>query len=187
MVANQKTAPLRESTRIVIRRLAVADREEFVRLARSSREFLRPWVYLSDTLEKFDRYLRQLDETSSECILICARGSGRIVGMVSISDIIRGSQQRASIGYNAFTESARQGYIYEGLMLVLKFAFEDLGLHRIEADIQPENVASLELAKKIGFHLEGYSPGFSYINGAWRDHERWAISDDMTTAPRSFA
>ena len=182
MVTNQKTLFLRESANVIIRRLAAADREEFVALVESSAEFLHPWVYLPDSFDKFDAYLRRFDGASAECILICARGTGHIVGAVAIGDIIRGSYQRATVGYNAFIDSARQGHMSEGIRLVFEFAFEELGLHRLEADIQPGNLPSLNFAEKAGFRHEGYSPGFMYINGAWKDHERWAINSAMIDA-----
>jgi ribosomal-protein-alanine N-acetyltransferase len=59
---------------------------------------------------------------------------------------------------------------------VLELAFDVLGLHRVEANIQPANAASIALAKRCGFRMEGFSPEFLYIAGAWRDHERWAIT-----------
>jgi [ribosomal protein S5]-alanine N-acetyltransferase len=163
----------------IIRKLAVADRGEFVTLVESSAEFLHPWVYLPDNFDKFDSYLRRFDGTSAQCIVVCARDSGKIVGAVSISEIIQGPYKRATVGYNAFKESVRQGYMSAGFELVFKYAFEKLGLHRLEADIQPGNAPSLRFAKKIGFRREGYSPGFVCIKGIWKDHERWAINSDM--------
>ena len=63
----------------------------------------------------------------------------------------------------------------EGLGVVLERAFTDLGLHRVEANIQPGNIASLALVRRCGFEREGFSPGYLKIGGRWRDHERWAI------------
>jgi len=63
----------------------------------------------------------------------------------------------------------------EALQLVLRYAFRDLGLHRLEANIQPGNVASVALVQRAGFSLEGYSRRYLKIGGQWRDHERWAI------------
>ncbi len=63
----------------------------------------------------------------------------------------------------------------EGIGLVLRHAFGTLGLHRLEANIQPDNARSLTLVEEAGFRLEGYSPRYLKINGRWRDHERWAI------------
>ncbi|MFG2526168.1 GNAT family N-acetyltransferase [Streptomyces sp. NPDC048527] len=67
----------------------------------------------------------------------------------------------------------------EGLDLVIRFAFADLGLHRLEANIQPANTASLKLVARLGFRREGHSPSFQLIDGVWQDHERWAITSDM--------
>jgi ribosomal-protein-alanine N-acetyltransferase len=66
----------------------------------------------------------------------------------------------------------------EGVRLAVRHGFEQLGLHRLEADIQPENAASLRLARRAGLRREGFSPGLIKIAGQWRDHERWAIVSD---------
>jgi len=71
----------------------------------------------------------------------------------------------------------------EGLGLVLRYAFQQLRLHRLEASIQPDNQASLRLVQRHGFRREGYSPDMLFIDGAWRDHERWAITREMTDIP----
>lgn len=167
------------STRVTLRRLTIEDREEFIELVKASSELLSPWVYLPATTAKFDEYFKRFDGKTAVCTLICERESDLIAGTVSISEITRGPYQRATVGYNAFIPRARQGYMSEGFPLVFRFAFDDLGLHRLEADIQPGNEPSLKFARKVGFCREGYSPGFVYIKGTWRDHERWAINRDM--------
>lgn len=63
----------------------------------------------------------------------------------------------------------------EGLALALDHAFGPLRLHRLEANIQPANEASRRLVERLGFRLEGSSPGYLKIRGRWREHERWAI------------
>jgi [ribosomal protein S5]-alanine N-acetyltransferase len=70
----------------------------------------------------------------------------------------------------------------EGLRLTLKYAFKVLKLHRVEANIQPGNVASIKLVRRCGFKREGFSPKYLKIGGRWRDHERWAIRTDNWSA-----
>lgn len=179
VATKREKAILYESTRLILRRLTAEDREEFTELALVSVELHRPWIYVPTTPREFDQYLQRFDRVVAESTLICIRESEVIAGFVSISEIIRGPYQRATVGYGAFAPSARKGYMSEGFSLVFRFAFNDLRLHRLEADIQPGNKASSRLAQRVGFRYEGYSPGFVFINGHWRDHERWAINSDM--------
>ena len=66
--------------------------------------------------------------------------------------------------------------MFEGVCLAIVYAFNDLNLHRLEANIQPENQASINLVQRLGFEKEGFSPQYLKINGEWRDHERWALT-----------
>jgi [ribosomal protein S5]-alanine N-acetyltransferase len=177
VIAERRT--LYGTDRVTLRRLTTEDSDEFTELARVSADFLRPWVRMPDTADKFSEYVKRFDGESAECLLICGRETGVIAGTISVSDIIRGPYLRATVGYNAFLPSARQGYMSEGFGLLFRFAFQDLLLHRLEADIQPGNAPSLKLAAKVGFRREGYSPGFVCIDGEWLDHERWAITSEM--------
>jgi len=174
---------LYQTARVTLCRLTSEHRSEFVQLANVSTEFLRPWVRLPVSLAEFDEYLDRFDGQAAECTLICLKESGRIAGTASLSNIIRGPYQRATVGYNAFAPTARRGYMSEGFPLVCRFAFEELGLHRLEADIQPDNGPSLQFAKRVGLRREGYSPAYAYVNGDWRDHERWAVSATASDVP----
>lgn len=70
---------------------------------------------------------------------------------------------------------ARRGLMTEALRQTCAHAARELSLHRLEANIQPENHASIALVRRVGFQKEGYSPRYLKIGGAWRDHERWAL------------
>ena len=114
------------------------------------------------------------------------RQSGRLVGVVNVSNIVRRTFQSASLGYYAFAGFAGQGLMREALQRVLAHAFGPLKLHRLEANIQPDNPASLALVRRCGFVREGFSRRFLKLAGRWRDHERWAIlAEDWRAARRN--
>jgi ribosomal-protein-alanine N-acetyltransferase len=166
---------LGHSHRVLLRRITSHDQEEFLEGVRAG-----AGVTLPATPEAFQAFLARLDEgQSAEGLLICLRDTGAMAGNVSINSIIRGRFQNGSLGYAAFTPYASRGYMSEGLGLVLRHAFETLKLHRLEAQISPDNHASINLVKRHGFRNEGYSPDLLFINGAWRGHDRWALTNDM--------
>jgi ribosomal-protein-alanine N-acetyltransferase len=167
-------------SRVTLRPITSGEQAEFLRLARISTDLHHPWMRLPTTVEEFQTLLARYDQPTEEALLICVRDTGAIAGIATINSIIRGRFQNGSIAYAAFTPTAGQGYMSEGLELVLRYAFEELRLHRLEAQIQPGNEASLKLVQRHGFRKEGYSPDLLFIDGAWRDHERWAITAQMT-------
>jgi [ribosomal protein S5]-alanine N-acetyltransferase len=172
-----------EARRVTLRVVTHADQAEFLELASASAELHHPWMSLPATPPEFQAYLTRFDHVTAEGFLVCLRGTGAIAGAIHINSIIRGRFQNGSVSYAAFAPAAGQGYMSEGLGLVLRYAFEQLRLHRLDAQIQPGNHASLALVRRLGFRNEGYSPDLLFIDGAWRDHERWAITSDMTGMP----
>lgn len=166
--------------RVALRPFAADDAEEFTDAARESRALHRPWLFPPKTPEAYATYRRSLDEDPARLgFLVCERASaGRIAGFVNINNIVRGAFLSGALGYGAFAHAAGRGMLGEGLGLVLRHAFGPLGLHRLEANIQPGNAASRALVMRAGFRLEGFSPAMLFIDGAWRDHERWAITAD---------
>ena len=166
-----------------LRPLAASDQDEFVALARASVGLHHPWYTMPTTPEDFRAYLARFSQPSTEGFLVCVRDGEALAGLVTIDSIIRGRFQSASLSYAAFTPAAGRGYMSEGLALVVRHAFTELRLHRLEASIQPANHASLRLVRRQGFRREGYSPGMLFVDGAWWDHERWAIIREMTALP----
>lgn len=165
--------------RVTLRLPASSDQDEFLGLARASAGLHHPWMSLPTTAQQFRAYLARFDHVTNEGFLVCVRETGAIAGTVNINSIIRGRYQNGSLGYAAFAPAAGRGYMTEGLGLVVRYAFEGLRLHRLDAQIQPGNHASLRLVQRLGFRNEGYSPDLLFIDGAWRGHERWALTSEM--------
>ena len=175
MSSPRKQKPLEHGERVYLRRPTSADAKELVAIVRASRALHRPWVYPGDTKAAFDGYIRQTREKDYAGLLICRRSDDRLVGMANLSQIFRGNLQSAYLGFWASAEGAGQGYMTEGIKLVLRYAFKRLRLHRVEANVQPDNAKSKALIKLSGFRHEGLSRRYVKIGGKWRDHERWAI------------
>ncbi len=163
--------------RVAIRPLAHDDRSDFTRLARACACEHRPWLYPPATDAQFDAYHARLQEPERAGFAICLADTGELVGYATINNIVRGAFRCGALGYGAFVHG--RGLVTEGVGLVVRYAFGPLGLHRLEVNIQPDNHRSIALAKRLGMRLEGFSPDFLLIDGAWRDHERWAITAEM--------
>jgi ribosomal-protein-alanine N-acetyltransferase len=168
-----------EKPRVDLRPLAATDEREFLDLVAASVDLHRPWMSLPSTPEQFQAYVARYEGPVEESLLVCLHETGAIAGLFNINSIIRGRFQNGSLGYAAFAPTAGHGYMSEGLGLVIRHAFEDLRLHRLNAQIQPGNHASLRLVERAGFRKEGLSPELLFIDGAWRDHECWAITNAM--------
>ena len=171
-------ATLSENGRVVLRSPALSDRDEFITLMRASRSFHRPWATAPTDDDRFDAYLTDSRRVDFEAMLLCRREDLTILGFFNLSQIVRRSFHSAYLGYAVGKPYAGHGYMREGIDLVVRHAFTDLKLHRIEANIQPGNQASIALARGAGFQREGFSPRYLKIGGRWRDHERWAMLAD---------
>ena len=167
--------------RIYLRPVTRRDRQEFLTLMQESRDLHEPWINPPLTPLAFQNYLARTQRDDHEGFLVCARATDAITGVINLNNIVRGTFLSASLGYYAVRRCAGQGYMQEGLTLVVAHAFRSLGLHRLEANIQPDNHRSIALVRRCGFEKEGLSRAFLYLAGAWRDHERWAIYDTRTT------
>ncbi|MFF8726390.1 GNAT family N-acetyltransferase [Streptomyces sp. NPDC015171] len=166
--------------RVAIRPFTLEDGPEFTARARESRELHRPWLFPPDSDETYADYAGLLIEDPARAgFLVCERDGGGIAGFININNIVRGGFRCGALGYGAFAHAAGRGLMREGMELVIGHAFGPLGLHRLEINVQPGNAASIALARGAGFRLEGFSPNMIYIGGAWRDHERWALTTEM--------
>jgi ribosomal-protein-alanine N-acetyltransferase len=180
VAADEIPPPLatRPGSRVELRDLVLADRDAFLEMVRESRDLHRPWTYPPERADQFDDLVSRTVRDDFACLVTTLVGDGEIVGIFTVSQIVRGYFQSAYLGYYASARHAGKGLMGESMLLVLDHAFGPLALHRLEANIQPGNAASVALARSAGFRLEGYSPRYLLIGGRWRDHERYAITAD---------
>jgi ribosomal-protein-alanine N-acetyltransferase len=167
--------------------LTPADEAAFLAAARRSRRLHRPWVYPPTTRATFQDFADHGSPTRERMLLWSPSEDARddLVGYFSLGEIIRGGLNSAYLGYWAFAPHAGRGHMRAGMELLLRRAFRGVRLHRVEANIQPGNDASVALARGAGFRKEGFSPRYLKVGGRWRDHERWAMTvEDWRPRPR---
>lgn len=155
-----------------------SDRAAFLTAVWESRALHGEWVNPPDNRSSYAAYLARLRSGRNEAFLIKDETDGGLVGVINVSEIVRGDFQSAYLGYYAFARKAGRGLMTAGLETLVRHAFRRMELHRLEANIQPRNVRSVELAKRCGFRFEGLSRHYLKINGIWQDHERWAITTE---------
>jgi ribosomal-protein-alanine N-acetyltransferase len=151
--------------------------EDFLAAARKSKRLHGQWPSAPQTPAEFDVYLKRIRRKNHIGYWVVT-AQRELAGVINISEIVRGNFGSGYLGYYAFAPHNGRGYMTHGLAAVLRDAFGNQGLHRLEANIQPGNKASRSLAEGLGFRLEGFSLRYLKIPGRWRDHERWAITAD---------
>ena len=168
-------APARPAPAVELRPPEREDREEFIAAMAESAELHRPWVTPPVTTPEFEAWLTRAGRADFDANLAVRPEDGEIVGYFNISQIIRGPLQSAFLGYGGVARWSGAGYMTAALRLVLERSFTDLGLHRVEANVQPGNAPSIALVERCGFVREGFSESYLKIGGRWRDHVRFAI------------
>lgn len=163
-------------TDISIRDLTFADKNVFLAAMQRSQALHHPWVTAPLTAQEFDAFYEQSQQPRQKCFLVCR--ADELLGVFNVNEIVRGLFQSAYLAFYAVAEAAAKGYMSQGLKLVLNKVFHEMKLHRLEANIQTDNLRSILLVKKNHFRYEGFSPRYLYIDGAWRGHERWAITQE---------
>ena len=161
--------------RVMLVRPTKEDTGPLLALTLSNKDFYRPWVVPPYNARSFQQYLERIEAGRDLGFLVVDREQRQLQGVVNLNEITRRGMDTASLGYYGRVEARGTGFIREAVACVLAYAFGDLDLHRVEANIQPDNARSLGLVEALGFRREGFSPRFMRIDGAWRDHERWAL------------
>jgi ribosomal-protein-alanine N-acetyltransferase len=170
---------------VYLRRPVASDLNELTERYRGSRQLFRGVASIKFGRESFNEMLSSADSKTKQSFMICRAEDGAIVGTITLSQIFQKAFQNAYLGYQLFGGFTGNGYMTEAVELVLRYAFEDLGLHRVEANVQPGNKPSIAVLDRSGFSKEGFSRRYLKIAGRWRDHERWAlIKEDWAQAKK---
>ncbi|WP_405019340.1 GNAT family N-acetyltransferase [Kitasatospora sp. NBC_00070] len=164
--------------RVTIRPPMTADAGPYAEAVRRSAEHVGRWNPvepdgLPELLERQGPGLRTF--------LITDLASGDLVGKCNVANIVMGRFCNAALGYDSYLPYAGTGRMTEGMRLVVDRCFGPqtaggLGLHRLEINVQPSNERSIALARRLGFRHEGFTPRMLFLDGAWRDHERFALT-----------
>lgn len=190
-------APRLIGSRVLLRPLRAADFGAWRDIRLASRTWLEPWEPLPDPgapdpAESADAFKARCGAWDRQRQFDAAHGFGlflteseRLIGEVSLGAMQRGPFQSASIGYWVDERHAGRGYVPEGVALIMRYGFVDLGLHRLEAAIVPRNTSSRRVAEKLGLRDEGTAQRFLQIRGVYEDHVRYAITVEEWQARRS--
>ncbi len=178
---------LAKGGRVELRQPRWADFESWADLRRRNKDFLSPWepewsdAHLNRNSFKvrLASYNRMIEQGTGYPFHIFAGADLRLVGACNITQVQKAPALSASLGYWVGEEFTRQGYTRAAIRAALKFCFDDLGLHRVEAAVQASNTPSINLLNDVGFQHEGTARAFLKINGRWRDHEIYSrLSSD---------
>lgn len=177
--------PEAESFPFIVRPLIVEDAEQLTAYYVRNMEFHREWSPIFPpeyyTLHFQRRRLETVLELSIQGqeyrfgIFVQQEQGQLLIGCINLTGIIRGAFHNGRLGYSIDGAYERKGVMTNALQEVMKFAFHQLGLHRLEANIMPHNAASRRVLQKCGFSQIGYSPKMLLLNGDWRDHEMYMI------------
>lgn len=168
---------------VFLRHPELRDFAHWSRVRAESRRFLEPWepAWPDDELSigafryKLRRYAQDIRDSKSFPFFVFREGDAALVGGVTLSQVRRGAAQTGTLGYWVGEAFQGQGFTTAATRAVVRFAFEEVGLHRVEAACQPDNLSSRRVLAKAGFVEEGYAKSYLKIAGKWRDHVLHAI------------
>jgi ribosomal-protein-alanine N-acetyltransferase len=172
--------------KVYIRPLAAEDVQRQLTLRVANREFMRPYDPVQPdhffTLPGQEAYVRlaiqQWMEDRAFGFGVFESATDELVGRVALSNVVRGAWQNATLGYWIAGDKNGLGFGTEAVRLATSFAFQNAGLHRVQAAIMPRNVRSIRVIEKAGYRFEGESERYLSINGVWEDHRIYALTSE---------
>lgn len=172
--------------RLSIRSTRIEDASKYQKYLVDNRSFLQPWqpnreddfYALENIVTLFEKQIEENIERKSINLYLFMKSEQEIIGTISLSNIVYGAFLSGYLGYNLCEAYADKGYMTEALGKALKLFFDEMKLHRIEANVMPRNIRSKKLLQKLGFECEGVSKKYLKINGKWEDHEHHVLLND---------
>lgn len=161
--------------KVYIRSPQKEDESIFTEAVKTCSEYHYPWTSPPSNKEQYSSYLKQCSNENQASFFVFTKNN-ELAGVFNLSNIVRGCFQSAFLGYYSLLPNSKKGYMTEALELIINYAFFNLKLHRIEANIQPENISSIALVKRLGFVEEGFAKNYLKINGYWEDHIHFALT-----------
>ena len=177
------------AARVELRALRPEDAAGLQAFREANREFLRPWEPTRDesfyTLEAALAAIevQQADGEAGRGYAFGIFDAGGLVGYVNLNAVVRGVFQNAYLGYAVAEQANGRGYATDAVCAAVRIAFEELGLHRVQAAVMPRNAGSIRVLEKAGFRREGLAEGYLQINGTWEDHVLFAVTRDEYRSP----
>ena len=166
-----------------LRLVRVRDAKKLERLILGNREWLRPWEATNphgpnsfDIKAQVRGLLKQFKDNQGYPFVIEYRGE--IVGQLNVANVLFGSVSSSLLGYWIAPNFAGKEITPTAVALTIDYLLNIVGLHRVEIDIRPENSASLRIVEKLGLRYEGLKERYIHINGDWRDHYIFAITQE---------
>ncbi|MBY0086379.1 GNAT family N-acetyltransferase [Brevibacillus brevis] len=174
---------------IYVRLVQESDAQSLLALEMRNRDFFQNFTgtreetfyTLEGQIDRIKSALALKEEDRGYFFVIAKKGQDEIIGEVILSEVVRENLQSCWIGYFLDKAHNGKGYMTEAVKLVVAYAFETLGLHRLEAGVMPHNIGSIKVLLKAGFHKEGIAKKNVKINGRWEDHQTLAIVKEEQT------
>jgi ribosomal-protein-alanine N-acetyltransferase len=177
--------------RLMLRPLQPNDWPQWAEVRQRNEQWLTPWeplrpANLLDPTRDREAFMSRCSARDRDRQMGVAYGFGVFVGNdlageINLNNVARGALQSGTIGYWIDRDKAGQRYTAEGVVMVTKFAFEQLRLHRLEICIVPRNSNSRRVMEVLAIREEGVALRFLEINGTWEDHVRYAITAEEWT------
>ncbi len=172
---------------IYIREFVPEDAEALLQLQLDNKSFFEEFAMerendfyrLEAQVERIKAFAENRNQDSGYNFGIFKNDNDQLVGTINLFQVVRGSIQAAFIGYFLDEAHNGKGYTTEAVQLLVKYAFDTLKLHRIEAGVMPSNIGSIRVLEKSGFHKEGIARKNVKINGQWEDHQVLAIINPL--------